>query len=137
MRRLYTAPKQVYDDHRHRFSTHMTTHWLALCKDSEPDTLAAWRAAGSPVVITTEFLSEGPQEHWESHPQVTVMPHPVWEGKHPLTHTRDMPENEGNTHDGLRHLTAAGHGVSEDDTIRQLHSKLAATHPAFRLKVLR
>jgi hypothetical protein len=176
MRRLYVVPKSVYLEHRQLFSTHQTSHWLGLVPSSESAAMTAWKAAGEHVVVSTEFLSEGPQETWESHPLVTVLPHPIWHGKEPITVARSLPENvsnvrcgqtttqnaslpmglggvgahgeasgQGNTPegeekvviDGIDHLVGAGFGVMAADTVIQVHQKLAAVHPAFRLRPLR
>jgi hypothetical protein len=96
MRRLYVAPKDVHTAMRENFSTHITTHWLALCVSSDPAVLSAWVAKGSPVVISTEFRSEFAQDRWENHPYVTVLPDPVYSGTDTLTSALAAPENKLN-----------------------------------------
>lgn len=162
MRRLYVLPKEVHDSHAEVYSTHLTTHWLALCPTGLKDDVDAWRAAGSPVVVSTEFLGEFNQDRYECHPLVTVMPHPIWYGKEPITVARELPENASNElwgqsitlqrgvvarnrtatpsigqSDGIDHLVDAGLGVGHSHTIVQAHRVLSGTHPGFRLSSIK
>lgn len=96
MSRLYIAPLDVHMAHRDIRPPSMT-YWMALYIPDPDETAAqAWEKSGKHVAIIMSFQYERHQDLWESHPLVTVLPHPVYEPSTPVSGVRTMPENLGN-----------------------------------------
>ena len=137
MRSLYIATMAAYEAHRPEFSTHKTTHWMALYDPTVPGDEQRWEAAGKPVAVSTEHKDEGVQDRWEANPEVHVLPDPVFEGLKPIAESGKMLANRDNTHNLLHHaMVPQNFGFSETDTTIDLHAKLARWHPAFKLRPL-
>lgn len=132
MRRLYVAPLQVHIDHKDIRPGNMV-YWMGLYTPGEE---AVWEASGKPVVITAAFYNDRHQDMWGDNPQVTVLPHPIYEPAMLLSETMQKPENVANTHNGVAALAAVQlFALQHTHNIRDVHTALVRWHPGFRLRV--
>jgi hypothetical protein len=148
MRRLYVAPEAVHLAHKDIFHPRIGSHCVQLKTYTNPEDaelqqsdpvawealpeVIAWRAAGSPLLISTTFTDHGESQEtrWHSHPDVGILPNPVFEGTMSLSDCADCPEHKFEQHH-LEHLVHIG--VVPTDTVLHVSDKAKVFHRDVKL----
>jgi hypothetical protein len=150
MRRLYVAPVEVMLAHKDIFHPAIGAHGLHLITYTNPlsnrlmhsdpavwealPEVIEWRANGSPVLVSTSLEhSESAEDKWHSHPEVAILPHPVFEGKDKLVQHKDSTTKKLKQ----KHLDAlAKKGITENDTVWEVSDKAKAMQPQCCLRAI-
>lgn len=132
-RRYYVVSEDVVEAHRDLFHAAAGITWLPLYDASVPGDRERWEAAGKPVLLNAIFRHEILQDRWHSHPEVAILPHPLYEGNHPLQSHVGKPNRKLASH----HIAALGTlGVTGEHTVLELEEKALARNRGMKLRAV-
>jgi hypothetical protein len=130
-RRYYIAGEELVHAHLDLFYTSAGITWLPLYDDAIPGDRERWIAAGKPVLINALFRHEIHQDQWHDHPEVAILPHPIYEGGVQLADHVGKPGRKFET----RHIEQlAALGVTAEHTILDVEQRALARNRGMRLR---
>jgi hypothetical protein len=130
-RRYYICGEDLVHEHLDLFYTGAGITWLPLYDPPVPGDLERWTAAGKPVLLNALFRHEVHQDRWHDHPEVAILPHPVYEGAVQLADHIGKPGRKFEAKH-LAHLAALG--IAGEHTVLDLEQKALARNRGMRLR---
>ena len=124
MRRLYIVPKSVWFEAAMQDTFHPRegSHYFDL--------------DATHILLCASFSHEGAEDRWHAHPDVVILPDPMFEGNDPIAKFIHSPTKKLKT----SHIAMlAGHatlGFAPADTVLDLGRKAAAIHPLVKLRAV-
>jgi hypothetical protein len=130
-RRYYIASEDTVRGHLDLFHNAAGVTWLPLYDAAVPGDRERWTAAGKPVLINAVFRHEVLEDRWHDHPDVAILPHPVYEGAKPLQEHVGKPGCKFQA----RHIgQLANLGIQGHHTVLDLETNAAARNRGMRLR---